>query len=244
MGMAVEAGEHGEGWVVVTGASKGLGRATVRALVKEHGAQVLALSRDPLLQADLAKELHGFKGRIRVLTVDVAAEEGPAAVAGALGAARCLALVHNAAVLHKAEFGRHERAALEHCFRVNAIAPLMLTQALAPTLSGSPPGHIVHIGSMGGFQDSAKFPGLVGYSASKAALACMAQCVAEELKDRGIRSNCLALGAADTEMLRTAFPGYQAPTSAESMGGFIAWFALHGHKHFNGKVLPVATSTP
>lgn len=97
---------------------------------------------------------------------------------------------------------------------------------------------------MGGFQDSIKFQGLAAYSASKAALACMAQCLAEEFKDRGIRSNCLALGAADTDMLRAAFPGFKAPVSAETMGIYVARFALEGHKLFNGKVLPVSSSTP
>jgi NAD(P)-dependent dehydrogenase (short-subunit alcohol dehydrogenase family) len=97
---------------------------------------------------------------------------------------------------------------------------------------------------MGGFQDSAKFPGLVAYSASKAALACMAQCLAEEFRERGIRSNCLALGSVDTEMLRGAFPGYRAPVTAEAMGNHVADFALNGHRLYNGKVLPVAVTTP
>src|SRR5690606_37581299 len=112
-------------------------------------------------------------------------------------------------------------------------------QALAPQLKGDPPGHVVHIGSMGGFQDSVKFPSLAAYSASKAALACLAQCLAEEFKDQGVRSNCLAIGAAGTEMLRTAFPDYDAPVSAAAMGAYVARFAVEGHHWFNGKVLPV-----
>jgi NAD(P)-dependent dehydrogenase (short-subunit alcohol dehydrogenase family) len=138
----------------------------------------------------------------------------------------------------------HQRADLERVFLTNAIAPLELSQALAANLAGDPPGHIVHIGSMGGFQDSAKFPGLVAYSASKAALACTAQCLAEEFKDRGIRSNCVALGSVDTEMLRAAFPGFRAGTTADAIGAYVAEFSLHGHNLFNGKVLPVATTTP
>src|SRR5690606_3161233 len=123
-------------------------------------------------------------------------------------------------------------------------APLEISQALIDELRGDPPGHIVHISSMGGFQDSAKFPGLIAYSSSKAALACMAQCMAEEMKEKGVRSNCLALGSVDTEMLRTAFPGYRTQMSPIEMGAFIARFAMEGHHLFNGKVLPVATTTP
>jgi NAD(P)-dependent dehydrogenase (short-subunit alcohol dehydrogenase family) len=97
---------------------------------------------------------------------------------------------------------------------------------------------------MGGFQGSAKFPGLSLYSASKGALAILTECLAEEFIGRQIKVNCLALGSAQTEMLEQAFPGYKALLSAGEMAAFIADFSLHGHQWFNGKVLPVAISTP
>jgi NAD(P)-dependent dehydrogenase (short-subunit alcohol dehydrogenase family) len=104
--------------------------------------------------------------------------------------------------------------------------------------------HIVNIGSMGGFQGSVKFPGLSAYSASKAALHTLTECLALELTDRQIKVNCLALGSAQTEMLEQAFPGYESPVMAFEMGKYIADFALTGHRFFNGKVLPVAITTP
>ena len=82
------------------------------------------------------------------------------------------------------------------------------------------------------------------YSASKAAVACMTECLAEELKDTTVRCNCLCLGAVDTAMLREAFPHYQAQVTPKAMGSFIAEFVLNGHKLLNGKVLPVSLSTP
>ena len=97
---------------------------------------------------------------------------------------------------------------------------------------------------MGGFQGSAKFAGLSAYSASKAALHNFTECLAEELKERKISVNCLALGSAQTEMLEKAFPGYESPVMAFEMGKYIADFALTGHKFFNGKILPVAVTTP
>jgi len=104
--------------------------------------------------------------------------------------------------------------------------------------------HIVNIGSMGGYQGSAKFKGLSLYSSSKGALAILTECLAEELKDRKIFVNCLALGSAQTEMLSQAFPGYQAPLTAREMAEFIVDFSARGHRWFNGKVLPVSLSTP
>jgi NAD(P)-dependent dehydrogenase (short-subunit alcohol dehydrogenase family) len=97
---------------------------------------------------------------------------------------------------------------------------------------------------MGGFQGSMKFKGLSYYSASKAALACLSECLANEFADSNISVNCLALGAVQTEMLEEAFPGYKAPVTAKEMAGFISYFAINGHKFYNGKILPVAVSTP
>ncbi len=97
---------------------------------------------------------------------------------------------------------------------------------------------------MGGVQGSTKFSGLSLYSASKAALCVLTECMAEELKTHNIQFNCLALGAVQTEMLEEAFPGYMAGISAKEMSKYIVEFALTGNRFFNGKVLPVSNSTP
>jgi short-subunit dehydrogenase len=97
---------------------------------------------------------------------------------------------------------------------------------------------------MGGFQGSQKFSGLSAYSASKAALHTLTECLATELSEQEIAVNCLALGSAQTEMLEKAFPDYQSPVMAFEMGKYIADFALSGHKFFNGKIIPVAHITP
>jgi hypothetical protein len=60
----------------------------------------------------------------------------------------------------------------------------------------------------------------------------------------GISINCLALGSVQTEMLEEAFPGYKAPVLASEMGKFIGDFALNGNRFFNGKIIPVALTTP
>src|SRR5690606_3731250 len=82
------------------------------------------------------------------------------------------------------------------------------------------------------------------YSASKAALHTLTECLAMELEPKAIKINCLALGSAQTEMLANAFPQYESPVTAQEMGSYIAQFALGGHRVFNGKVLPVAVTTP
>lgn len=225
--------------IVVTGAGRGVGFETARALANAHGADVIAVSRDVGAWAE-----DPLSAKVTALMADLATDAGIAAVAKAVGSRPLDGLVNNAGALLKRDLGTWTAEELDHLYAVNARAPLLLTQALLPALRESPAAHVVNIGSMGGFQGSVKFPGLIGYSASKAALACITECLAEELRSTAIRCNCLCLGAVDTAMLRDAFPGYQAPTDAKTMGAFIADFTRNAHKLLNGKTLPISSSTP
>ena len=151
-------------------------------------------------------------------------------------------LINNAGVLINKPFTELLEADFVEMLQSNFIGHVRITQSLLPHMQAG--SHILNIGSMGGFQGSAKFPGLSAYSASKAALHTLTECLAQELTEQQIKVNCLALGSAQTEMLEKAFPGYESPVMAFEMGKYIADFALTGHRFFNGKVLPVAVTTP
>ena len=125
---------------------------------------------------------------------------------------------------------------------VNFFAPVTIIKLLLPIMNHG--AHIINISSMGGFQGSSKYNGLSIYSASKAAIASLTECLAVELSDFGIKVNCLALGAVQTEMFKEAFPGYTAPVKPVEMAEFVREFALNGSKYFNGKILPVALTNP
>jgi NAD(P)-dependent dehydrogenase (short-subunit alcohol dehydrogenase family) len=103
---------------------------------------------------------------------------------------------------------------------------------------------VVNISSMGGLATTVKFPGLAAYSSSKGAVNILTELLAEEFKESGPAFNALALGAVQTEMLEEAFPGLQAPLSAVEMATYVLEFALTGQQYFNGKILPVSSSTP
>lgn len=151
-------------------------------------------------------------------------------------------LINNAGSLINKPFLETSKEDLYQMFESNVLGHFNMIQNLLPLMtSGS---HIVNIGSMGGFQGSVKFPGLAAYSSSKSALHTLTECLAFELAETGIKVNCLALGSAQTEMLEQAFPGYQSPVMAFEMGKYVADFAKTGHKFFNGKVIPVAVTTP
>src|ERR1051325_385519 len=226
--------------IVVTGASRGIGRELVQLFAADEKVKkVFAVSRDEKKLAELENEkviplaFDLSKKDLGLLSQDIVKHTVAVDV-----------LVNNAGALVKKPFEEINADDLELLYNVNVFSPFRLVQMLLPMMGESARGHVVNISSMGGYQGSAKFAGLSAYSSSKGALAVLSECLAEELKDKNISVNCLCLGAAQTEMLSTAFPGYQAPLSAKQMAQFIADFSLTGQNYFNGKVLPVSLSTP
>ncbi len=230
-------------WYVVTGASRGIGYAVSVQLCRTPGTRVLALSRDTNGLARLKNE--AGEGLLP-LAFDLETGD-PALVVNALREAGCTGLnglLNNAGLLINKPFETVTLRDLQASYGVNVFAPYLLTQALLPLLGTSGKSHVVNISSMGGVQGSAKFAGLSAYSSAKGALCTLTECMAEEFKDRNIAVNCLALGAVQTEMLNAAFPGFKAPVSPEEMGTYVSWFLMHGQQFFNGKILPVASTTP
>ena len=153
-------------------------------------------------------------------------------------------LLNNAGALKSSSFETISNEEVMQMFRINYFAPAALIKALIPLMEKASQAHVVNISSMGGFQGSSKFNGLSHYSASKAALSTLTECLAEEYKSKHIAFNALALGAVQTDMLAQAFPGYKAPINPDKIAEFIAWFATEGHIFFNGKVIPVSVSVP
>ncbi len=232
--------------IIVTGASRGIGYHTAMALAKDPNNHVLALSRDGDKLQSLQKAIQELRtaGRFDFLALDLTQPLPTSLIEKIEVMGGIDILVNNAGQLINKPFLSTPLEDWQSIFESNLFAPVRLIQALTPFLEKSKNAHILNISSMGGFQGSSKFPGLAAYSSSKAALANLTECLAEELKEKSIAVNCLALGAVQTEMLATAFPGYVAPVSSEVMGAYVADFSLNGHKVFNGKVLPVSVSTP
>ena len=221
--------------IVVTGASKGIGFELVRFLVAQ-GHFVYALSRD--IKALRASE------KLHPISIDLTDEESLIKFSEQLNSDQISidALINNAGSLINQSFSTTTKNDFEAIYRVNVFGLASITRLLLPLISSK--GHVVNISSMGGIGGSAKFSGLSAYSSSKGAVNILTELLAEEYKETGPFFNGLALGAVQTEMLAKAFPGFKAPLSPEEIAPYIAQFALTGQLFYNGKVLPISSSTP
>ena len=233
---------------LISGASRGIGAELSRKLC-QSGHRVIMLSRNRKRLDELAGGINkeGADPLAFPLVFDL--NDLPELENELKDMIRSIAsgldgLVNNAGMLINKAFGDTSIKEARHLFDTNLFAPASLIRACMPFLMGSKLKHVVNVTSMGGFQGSAKFSGLSWYSASKAALGNLSECLAEEYREQGIRVNALALGSVQTEMLEEAFPGFRAPLGPEEMADFIAWFLVEGPKFFNGKILPVSVSTP
>jgi 3-oxoacyl-[acyl-carrier protein] reductase len=230
--------------VVITGAGRGIGYETALQLARQYDCKVVALSRNEAALKKLSSSVS--PGMILSLPFDFTGGNfNPLNdFLNTHAITRIDALINNAGSLINKPFSEITEADLQMTYHVNVFAPYLLFQHLLSRLKAAPDAHVVNISSMGGFQGAQKFSGLSAYSSSKAALAGLTECLAEELKDTTVKVNCLCLGAVQTEMLNEAFPGYKAPVSAVQMAEFIAHFTLYSHHLMNGKIIPVALSSP
>lgn len=222
--------------IIVTGTSRGIGHE-IALQMAQAGHHVLALSRT------ISPSLLGHDC-ITNLAVDLTQASDLELVSQFLKSTwtQVDALIHNAGAITVQPFLTISPSDFEAVYRVNVFAVAQLTQCVLPFLTKG--SHVVTISSMGGIQGSMKFPGLAAYTSSKAAVIGLSELLAEEYKEAGIAFNVLAIGAVQTEMLATAFPGYQAPLQPQEMAAYITEFALNGHRFYNGKVLQVSSTTP
>ena len=230
--------------IVVTGASKGIGREVVKLLGNNAEHHIYAISRDFEKLISLKKECQ-FPDNIHIYEVDLSEKiEDTLFQKEVLKQEKIDILINNAGRLIHKSFLEMNEEEWKSIYETNVFSVAKLIKLLHPLLLKSENAHIVNIGSMGGVENSIKFPGLAAYSSSKAALANLTQCLAEEFKENSIHCNCLCLGAVQTEMLEEAFPGYKAPTTSKEIAEFIVHFALHQRALFNGKIIQVASTTP
>lgn len=229
--------------VLVTGASKGIGYEVVKLYAQNPENNIIAIARDMDMLQQLQKE---SKNNIHIYSIDFLSESFREDFNKILKQhnKHFDVIINNAGCLINKPFLEFAKEEIHQLYQVNVYAPIYIMQTIFPVLNKDKQTHVVNVGSMGGFQGSKKFPGLSIYSSTKAALANLSECLAEEYAQNKITINCLALGSVQTEMLNQAFPGYKAEVSVLNMAEYIVDFSINGAKYFDGKIIPVSKTTP
>jgi L-xylulose reductase len=167
--------------ILVTGAGKGIGRATALLLAGE-GAQVVALSRSPadleVLRAEINCDIHA---------VDLA--DADATCEAARASLPVDHLVNNAGISERAPFLETTAASFDLQMAVNARSPMLVAQIVARDwIRRGMAGAIVNVSSIASLWGT---PNHTAYAASKAALDSLTMTMAQELGPMGIRTNSI-----------------------------------------------------
>jgi NADP-dependent 3-hydroxy acid dehydrogenase YdfG len=208
---------------LVTGASSGIGEATVRSLAAE-GFEVVAAARRVERCEEVAREVGG-----RALQLDVADPESVARLAEAVPDVSVV--VNNAGgALGLEPVAEANEEYWRQMYETNVLGVMRVTKALLPALERSGDGHIVVIGSVAGVEI---YPGGGGYTAAKHAANAVARTLRLELLGKAIRVSEVAPGMVETEFSLVRFEGdreradkvYEGttPLSAEDVADAIAY---------------------
>ncbi len=177
---------------LVTGAARGIGEATARALADE-GAHVVCLDRpaDDGPTSQLARSLGGT-----ALGVDMGEDDAPAKIEAALRALGGVdIIVNNAGVTRDKTLGRMKPEQWDQVLGINLAAVIRTTAALEPILREN--GRVICLSSIAGIAGNV---GQTAYAASKAGIVGFVRTAAERLADRGITANAIAPGFIETRM--------------------------------------------
>ena len=190
---------------LVTGASRGIGRATASALA-DAGAHVLVhYGRSAQDAESLVADIRSKGGRAEAIRADLGTRDGAALLAREvrpLAGERLDVLVSNAGISKAATIKDHTVEDFDNLFATNVRSPFFLVQQLLPVLGEG--SNIIVISSLGaravvGTPDVDK-PSLLAYAATKGAIETLVKNWAGILGPRGIRVNAVAPGAIDTDM--------------------------------------------
>ncbi len=192
--------------VLITGASRGIGRATAQAFL-DGGARVAINGRTEASVAQAIAEL-GSHDRLATAPGDVATAAGCEAVVGAaLEALGGLdVLVNNAGVFERRPLAESDEAFWDSMIDINVKGTYFCSRAALPALEESG-GAIVNLASIAGLEG---YAGVTVYCASKGAIVNLTRAMAIELAP-AIRVNCVCPGVIDTDMARLGFSEDGAP---------------------------------
>lgn len=233
--------------VLVTGASRGIGRAIATSLAAE-GAKVVLAARDQGKLSEAVGEIQKAGGQAEAVSIDVADRTSVERAVGGLveSHGRIDALVNNAGVTRDTLVLRMKDEDWQAVLDTNLTGVFLCTQAVLKPMIKQRSGRIVNVTSVVGLMGNA---GQANYAASKAGVVGFTKSVAREVATRGITVNAIAPGFIDTDMTASMTDkARDAVTAAIPMGrvgrpedisGAVTYLVSDAAAYVTGQVLGV-----
>jgi 3-hydroxybutyrate dehydrogenase len=180
--------------VVITGASRGLGRATAAAFLRA-GAQVEGTGRDTKALAETRKMLRAISPNFRLAKLEVTDEAAVVKYFGALS--RVDILINNAGIARAKAALATSAAELREVLEVNVVGAFIVMREAARKMAAQGGGHIINIASDAAVHGIA---GMAPYVASKHALLGLGRSLSQELRKDGVRVTTFCPGPIDTDI--------------------------------------------
>ena len=221
---------------LVTGASRGIGKAVALAFARE-GAKVVICARRQAELKRAAREIHATGGEVAWIAADIA---NPNDVKRSVREAQrrygtIHILVNNASVLGpRAPITRYPLAAWEQVLKVNLTAQFLMTKEVLRRMIPQREGSIINVSSSVGRIGKARWG---AYAASKFGVEGFTQVLAEEVKEFNIRVNAVNPGATRTEMRALAYPEEDPLTlpAPDEIAGVFVYLASAESSGITGK---------
>jgi NAD(P)-dependent dehydrogenase (short-subunit alcohol dehydrogenase family) len=230
---------------IVTGASRGIGRAISIALAKESATVVLAARSIRKLE-ETAEKVKQAGGKAEIVVTDLTEEKSIKNLVKLTKKkfGRLDILINNAGITHSAKLKETKTKDWDRCFLVNSRAPFILCREALPLLEKADTAYIVNIASVVGVKG---YPLQSAYTASKHAIRGMTISLAEELKDSNIRVHLLCPGGVDTELIPRVRPDLKSEDlmRPEEIAELVLYLVTHkGKARIDELHIRRSTSTP
>jgi len=221
---------------VVTGASRGIGRAIAVSLAG-RGLTVALLSKPSDRLGRVADEVRALGARAEVLPCDVGEEaqvlQAAEAVLDRLGTPAVV--INNAAIIRRGHSVRDMPTEdWDDVLRVNLRGAFLVARAFLGPMLEARRGRIVSVSSISA---TLGCPGIASYAASKWGLVGLAKSLAEELRGTGVQSMCVLPGSVDTDMLVGS--GFTPNMTAEHVANTVLYAALDAPAAMNGSAIEI-----
>jgi NAD(P)-dependent dehydrogenase (short-subunit alcohol dehydrogenase family) len=181
---------------LITGASKGLGKAMALSLA-EAGATIALVSRDAAQLGEVKREIEQAGGSAEVFTADVSDEQSVNRLQSELSDKKVQILINNAGINIRKQLHEFSLEEWQQVMNTNLTSVFLLCRAFVPAMKGTGYGRIINMTSI---MSHVSLPGRSAYSASKAALLGLIRALALELAPEGITVNGISPGPFGTEM--------------------------------------------